>query len=193
MADSRFYQFLYSKDAMLTRIKGSFTVGATGAVGTTAGKGVLSVTRKTTGIYEVKLSENYAAFVDFDWHAAGGVTGANVASGSLVTNTQYQITAVGTTTWSTAGFDSDFTPAVGSVFVATGTASGTGTAKAITSSGIASIEIAQSASAMLQNNVSGHGSAFFLQTYDKTNALADPTSGCLLAFAFWLRNSTVTF
>lgn len=194
MANQRFYQFLYSKIPMLTMIKGSVTIGASGAVASIAGTGVASVTRATTGIYEVKLNDNYNAFVDFHWHADGGLTGSPVADGSFVTGTQYQITVVGTTNWAGAGFDSDFTPAVGSVFVATGAGgAGTGTATAVTKSGIISVELAQNVGGLLQNNFSskGRGSAFFLNTYNASYALANPTSGAVIAFNFMLRNSSV--
>lgn len=192
MANQRFYQFLYSKDAMLTYLKGSITVGGTGAVTSFAGKGFYSITRSTTGIYFVQLNDNYNAFINFNWHAAGGVTGSNVTDGSFVTGTEYSITAVGTTTWTTAGFPSGYTPAVGSVFVATGAGgAGTGTAKAVGKSGISKIELAQSASGLLNGNNSGIGSAFFLNTYNYSEALANPTSGCVLGFELWMRNSSV--
>lgn len=192
MANPYMYQFLYSKHPMLSVITGSITFGATGAVSAASGNGVYGVVRKTTGIYQVKLTDNWPGFVKFQWIGYSGITGSNVASGSLVTGTLYQITAVGTTVWSGAGFDSDFTPAVGMQFVATGTAAGTGTAKAVTTSGIGACEVALVQTSMLQNNnpAAGRGSEFFLQTLDFAGALVDPTSGGKMGFMFWLRNSS---
>lgn len=192
MANQFFQQFLYSKIRMLTYLKGSITVGATGAVTSFAGIGIYKITRSTTGIYFVQLNDNYNAFVDFHWHADGGVTGSPVADGSFVTGTEYQITVVGTTTWTGAGFPAGYTPAVGSVFVATGAGgAGTGTATAIGKSAISKIELAQSVGGLMQGSVQGIGSAFYLNTYNYSEALANPTSGCVLGFAMWLRNSSV--
>jgi hypothetical protein len=194
MANQRFYQFLFSKEAGLTYLDGTITIGATGAVSSFAGKGIYSVTRSTTGIYLLQLNDNYNAFVDFSWYALGGATGSAVNDGSFVTGTQYQITTVGNTAWASAGFPAGFTPAVGSVFVATGAGgAGTGTAKAIGKSGISKIELAQSVSAELQGSTAGQGSAFFLNTYNYSEALANPTSGCILGYSVLLRNSSVTY
>lgn len=180
---------------MLTAITGQVNFGATGSVSSSSGNGVYGVTLLTTGIYKIKLVENFNGFVGFSSKMYGGVTGSNVASGSLVTGTQYQITTVGSSTWSSAGFDSDFTPAVGSVFVATGTTSGTGFAKAIASSGIANVELAQSQSGLLQNNNAslGKGSAFIVSCYDYAGALADPAEGSAMGFMLMLRNSSVVY
>lgn len=195
MGNSTYQQFFFSKTKMLTAITGQVNFGATGSVSSTAGNGVYGVTLLTTGLYEVKLVENFNGFVQFVPQMYGGVTGNNVASGSLATGTAYQITSVGTTTWSSAGLDSDFTPAVGSVFVATGTAAGTGTAKVLGSSGVASVQLMQNQSSLLQNNNAsqGKGSAFIIACYDYAGALVAPANGSALGFMLMLRNSSVTY
>lgn len=195
MGNSTYQQFFWSKTKMLTAITGVVNFGATGSVSSIGGTGVQGVTLLTTGLYKIKLVENFNGYVKFFSKMYGGVTGNNVASGSLVTGTAYQITAVGSSTWSSAGFDADFTAAVGSVFVATGTTSGTGTAKALTSSGVAAVELLQSQSSMLQNNYAsaGRGSAFTVACYDYAGALVAPTSGSAMGFMFMLRNSSVSY
>lgn len=196
MANPYGYQFITSKHPSLALITGSVTFGATGAVGTVAGNGVQGVTRLTTGIYEIKLVESWPAFIKFIWAGYSGVTGSNVNDGSFVTGTLYQIITVGTTTWSSAGFDSNYTPTVGACFVATGVGgAGTGTAKAVTTSGIGNVELARSQSGLLQNLYpsQGKGSAFIVQTLGYTGSLADPTNGSQLGFGFFLRNSSVAY
>lgn len=194
MANKRFYQFLYSKHAKLTMINGLVTIGATGAVSSVTGAGVQGVTRLGTGLYRVKLVDNYAAFVGFSAYEYSPLTGSPVADGSLVTGTLYQITVVGTTNWVSAGFDPDFTPAVGGVFVATGAGgAGTGTATAVGLTGIDSVEVAQSQSSLLQNNNTalGRGSAVIMQTLSSAGALANPASGSQIGFKIWFRDSSV--
>lgn len=195
MGNSRYFQFMFSKHPMLTALNGLITFGSSGAVASVAGKGFQGVTRSTTGIYEVKLVENFPGYISFDWYAYSGVTGSNVTDGSFVANTPYQITALGTTAWTSVGFDSDFTPAIGAVFVASASGgSGGGTAKALTTSGISAVEVCQSQSGELQNlNVArGYGSAFYIQTLNASGSLANPTSGSEIGIRFWLRNSSTT-
>lgn len=195
MGNSRYYQFLYSKNAMLTEVNGLITVGSTGAVSAATGTGVQGVTRLTTGIYKIKLVENFYSIIGYEAVMYGGITGSSVTAGSFVTGTLYQIITLGNTSWSAAGFDADYTAAVGSLFVATGAGTGTGTVKAIGTSGIMRVEMARSQSSMLQNNnaVSGKGSAFTIQTYNSSDALADPASGCQINFWLWLKNSSVSY
>lgn len=197
MSNKRLYQFLFSKQPKLTMINGIITFGSTGAVSSASGPGVYGVTRLGTGLYQVKLQDNYNAINGFKWCAFGGVTGSSVAGGAFVTGTLYQILTLGTTTtaqWQAAGLDSDFTPAVGQVFVALGAGAGSGTVKAIGHSGIFSVEMAQSQSGQLANNnsYSGKGSAFIIQTYNASAALANPASGSQLQLDLWFRDSSVT-
>ena len=82
MANSRFYQFLYSKQAMLTLIEGKIVIGASGAVSSFVGSGVASVTQTATGQYSIQLSESYNLFLQAELSkqspAPGTPTGVSV-------------------------------------------------------------------------------------------------------------------
>lgn len=197
MANSRFYQFLYSKDAMLTRISGSFTVASDGSVSSFTGKGIEGIHARPgntpAGVYYVELEENFNALVGFDFWTAQGTTGSNVNAGSFVTGTAYKIVTVGNTNWTTAGFyGEDFTAAVGSPFIALAAGSGTGVAIALTSSGISNIELLQPQS-MLQNNTQGDGSNFIIKCYNYSGTAAFPATGATVTVDMYLRNSSVAY
>lgn len=199
MANKRLYQFLYTKQPKLTMYNGTVTFGATGAVASFTGAGVQGVTRLTTGIYQVKLQDNFVAYVGATTNMLGGPSGSAVTDGSLVTNTLYQITTLGTTNWVAAGYDADFTPVVGGVFVATGAGgSGGGTATAIAASNITNIEVALDPASQLNNlNANlGRGAAFILSTYGlpasgQVPAPTNPLSGSRMSFKFWFKDSSV--
>ena len=63
MANSRFYQFLYNKQAMMTMLEGSAVILGSGAVGTVKGAGVTSVTRLSTGTYQILFQEPYNRYL----------------------------------------------------------------------------------------------------------------------------------
>lgn len=197
MANSRFYQFLYSKDAMLTRISGSFVCDSDGVVTSFTGKGIEGIHARPAhtpaGVFYVELEENFNALVGFDFWVSQGTTGSNVNAGSFVTGTAYKIVTVGNTDWGDIGFyDEDYTAAVGMPFIATGAGSGTGVAIALTSSGIANIELLQPQS-LLQNSMQGDGSTFIIKCYDYAGAAAFPAAGATVTVDFYLRNSTVAY
>jgi hypothetical protein len=197
MANSRFYQFLYSKDAMLTRISGTFVVGSDGSVTSFTGKGIEGIHARPgatpAGVYYVELDENYNALVGFDWWVSQGLTGGTVTAGSFSTGTAYQITSVGNTDWGAIGFYSeDYTAAVGMPFIATGAGSGTGTGKALVSSGICNIELLCPQS-LLQNTMVGDGSTFVIKCYDYSGTAAFPADTTTVTVDFYLRNSTVAY
>lgn len=195
MANSRFYQFLYSKDAMLTRISANFVAGGAGVINSSGGKGVLDIHRRTTGLYYIELLENYNQLVGFDFWIQSGWT-TPVSMGNLVVGSPYKIDTLGNTSnvaWGNAGFYfEDFTAAPGMVFVATTTGTGTGGTKALVSSGIANIELLP-AQAMLQNSTPGEGSLFVAGLYDYAGALADPGANSVITMDFYLRNSTIAY
>lgn len=191
------YQFLYSNVAQLTLINGSFTVDSDGSVTAFTGENVEGVHARPghtpAGVYYIELTKNFQALVGFDWFVGQGTTGSATSAGSLGTGTAYKITTVGTTDWGSVGFyDEDFTAAVGSPFVATGTAAGTGFAIALTSSGIANIELLQPQS-MLTNHTPGEGSNFIIKCYDYAGSAAFPAEGATVYFDLLLRASTVRF
>lgn len=199
MSNRRLYQFLFSKQPMLKKINALVTFGASGAVASVGGPGVLSCTKLTTGIYQLKLIDNYVSVVGYTWAMFGGAPGSNVTDGSFVTNTLYEITALGTTSWAAIGLDADFTPAVGQVFVATGAGgSGGGTAKAIGASNVIEVEIAQSQNGQLSNNFPnlGRGAAFIFQAYGlpasgQVPALVSPALNSQMHIDMWFRDSSV--
>lgn len=194
MANSRYYQFLFSKTPMLTMLQGQFVVGSTGAVSSSSGTGLKTVVRLTTGIYQLQAIDDFNAFVGADFTFQSGVTGGNVSDGSLSANSLYQITAVGTTDWAANGLATGLTATVGQSFVATTSGgAGTGTAKLVTTSGISSIEVAQNPQVMLVNSVANSGAIVNIQTLDAAGALANPTSGAIIAYQLYFRNSSVAY
>lgn len=202
MANSYTNQFLFSKYGKLTLVSGGAQFGASGAVALSFGAGILSVTKLATGIYQVKLKDNFVAFVDSDYQMRSSVSAAGaVTGGAFVTGTLYQIQTLGTTTqaqWVAAGVDPDFTAKVGTPFVATAAGAGTGTVKAIAPSGIVQVEIVQTTSTMLNNlnSVQKKGSSFIVQTLAATSSSvttlipSDPLNGSTLGLKFWFRDST---
>jgi hypothetical protein len=197
MGNSTYQQFLLSKEKGLVYIDGLMSFGAAGAPTLQSGspawysKGVYGVSKLATGIYQIKLVENYNSFVDLQWSMQDGVTGSNVTAGSFVVGTEYQITALGNTNWAVAGVDSDYVPAVGQVFVAAAAGSGTGTAKAFAYAGIDLVNVPQSAQGLLQNQNAalGKGSSIIINMYNE-GVLAAPVSGSALQFEIWLKNSS---
>ncbi len=191
------YQFLFSNVAQLTLINGSFTVGASGDVTAFTGEQVEGVHARPgntpAGVYYIELTKNFQALVGFSFFAGQGTTGGTITAGSFSTGTAYKILTVGTTDWGAVGFyDEDFTPAVGSPFIATAAGSGTGTAVALTSSGVANVELLQPQS-MMQNNTPGEGSNFVIKCYDYAGSAAFPASGATVYFDLLLRASVVRF
>lgn len=172
MANSRFYQFLYSKIPMLTMIQGQINIGASGAVSSSSGNGVYAVTRLAAGIYQVQLQDNYNALISYDAKAISGLSGTSVSAGSFVTGVLYSITAVGSTSWSAIGLNSGLTAAIGQTFVATGVGSGTGTAQAVIPSLVDKVEMPYNPQVMLQNSnaLSGQGGLLQLESYALTAA-----------------------
>lgn len=106
-------------------------------------KGIKSITRLAAGTYRIQLSDNFSSLLDFKASFTSAVTGSNIpvdaTTAGLSIGTAYQITAVGSATtaanYVTLGLPAGMTAAVGQVFVAlttgTGTQSGAGTVKAL--------------------------------------------------------------
>jgi hypothetical protein len=165
------YQFLYSKVPMLSMIEGQILVGASGAVTTASGAGVQGVTKLATGIYAIRVQDNFNAFIGADFSVQAPVSAlAAVTAGSFVTGTLYQIVTLGTTVYSAVGLASGITQAVGQLFVATGAGSGTGTAKAIGYSDCDMISLAFNQQLMLQSSVAGLGAVVIFQNYQNSAA-----------------------
>lgn len=115
--------------------------------------GIKSITRLATGTYRIRLQDNYTSLYSFRAFFTGAVTGSDIpvdaTTVGLSVGTAYQITAVGTATtaanWVTLGVPIGVTIAVGVVFVAlttgTGTQSGAGTVKALTNAGVSAANV----------------------------------------------------
>lgn len=189
---NRYYnsQFMYSFNAMPTYIQGNFTVGSTGAVGTIQGSGISTITKLATGIYSVTFTDSYARFLGASITPTTTVTGGAITAGSFVTGTAYQIVTLGTTDYSLVGLPTGLTQAVGQTFVATGAGTGTGTVKALASSGIFTAEIAGNPNLMCAAQP-GYGGTLIFEFKDATNTLVEPASGSLIFFEFMFRNSSV--
>ena len=194
MANRFFQQFFLSLNHQPVFLEGSVVIGATGAVGTVKGSGLLSVTRLSAGVYQLIFEDDYNRYLGGFTGFVSPVTGSNVSGGSFVTGTLYVITALGTTTtaqWVAAGVPAGITPAVGVAFVATGAGAGTGTVKAVAASGIMNVEVAGDSNLTSYNQTPGQGAILLLCCRNSSGALTDPAQGSVLGFAAFFRNSSV--
>lgn len=201
MANRRLTQFFYTPHMMPVLIDGNVAIGATGAVGTTNGPGISSVTRLAAGVYKIKLQDNYFKFYGMDATFKAPVTGSNVLATAFSPGTVYEITALGTTTtanWVTAGVPVGITPAVGVSFLAAATSAGTGTAKAIGNSGISAVEVVGLSNTQLGPVGAGNqGGYVVIQTLAAMDATTttmiptDPANGSILYVSLYLSNSSV--
>ena len=181
---------------MPVRIDATFTVGATGAVGTVTGPGIKAITRLAAGVYQVQLQDNYSTLLETRTSFIAPVTGSSVPDESLSVGTLYQITSVGTTNWTACGLPAGVTAAVGQAFVATAAGSGTGTAKAIGTSGITNVEVCGTFE-QVQPFIQGTGGIFLIKTSGPTAAdntalvATDPAQNSIMTISMWLNNSSV--
>lgn len=199
MANRYFTQFFYTLHKMPVLIDCNFAIGGTGAVGTVKGPGVKAITRLAAGVYQIQFQDNYYKYFGMDFSVSSPVTGSNVNAGSFSAGTSYVITALGTTNWNAIGLPTGVTAAVGQGFVATGVGAGTGTAKAVAPSGIATIETLGDPSLELAPMpTTNQGASIIIQCLSATSSSvttlvpADPVSGTQLYLTFYLSNSSVT-
>lgn len=176
---------------MPVELEGEAVIGAAGAVSSSSGGGIASITHKGTGVYEVKLKDTYYKFRNLQVSFYGPVTGAAVVGGAFVAGTLYQIQSLGNTTqaqWVAAGLPSGVTAAVGVPFVASAVGAGTGTVKALGKSGVAACEIAGNP----QQTVTALAYPYFLfSCYDYAGALVDPAQGSEMYVNALFQNSSV--
>lgn len=186
---------LYNAHVMPVQLDGIISIGASGAPTISAAPFIQSISRLAAGIYRLQLQDNYQSAIVLDVQFQGPV-GAPVAAASLVAGVAYSIVVVGNTNWSAIGLPSGITPAVGSVFVATGAGSGTGTAGAVGNSGIRKAEQI----GLLQNNqpfVAPLGGYLMFECLADTSAgdptmiPADPANGSIMRLRLLLSNSSV--
>lgn len=193
MANRNFTRSMYSLHAMPVLLDCNVVIGATGAVGTVKGPGIASVTHLGTGLYQIKLQDNYNRYFMGSWGFVAPVTGGSVTDGSFVTGTQYVITSLGTTNWTAAGLPAGLTAAVGSTFNALNAGgSGGGTAKAVGSSGIFAVEIIGDTNNMIAPiGVGYQGGYVTIKCLNASGVATDPTSGSVMGLTFYLSNSSV--
>lgn len=163
-------KFMYTGHAMPVQIDVTWDIGATGAVtaGTIKGAYVSSVTRLNTGIYQVKLNDNYQYLYQMRAALAGPASGSTVNAGSFITNTVYQITTVGNTDWHAIGLPTGITAAVGVLFKASGAGSGTGVAAVPVTTGIDEIQLLGNPQLMLNPSTANKGALINIGCFGTT-------------------------
>ena len=169
-------------------------VGATGAVGTLKGSGINSVTRLSVGTYKITLEDSYYRYLGGNVGFVAPLTGGNVSGGSFVATTSYVITALGNTTqaqWVAAGLDANVLAQVGVPFVATGIGAGTGTVKAVGTSGILSTEVIGNTELTIGAQQGKTNGTIIFQCLSDADAVADPSAGSICVFQIFVRNSSV--
>lgn len=194
----------YNFHVMPVQVDMSCSIGASGVptIEDGSGLGIKSITKMADGQYRIRLEDNYKKLLMVDARMQSPVTGAAVAATALVPGTVYQITSMGTTTqaqWVTAGVPSGITAAVGVVFKAAATSSGTGAGKALGASGIATIEVIGNSENQLNSQpfTSQNGGYVDIQTLGPTaggdTALIakDPADGSKLFISIKLSNSSI--
>lgn len=145
-------QRFFNWHAMAVQLDAEVTIGGSGAptlVTSSAAssiptsRGIKSITRLNTGIYQIQLDDNYSQLLDYKANFTAGA-GGTVNMGSLVTNTVYRILTIGTSTqaqWVAAGLPVGITAAVGMVFKAAGAGAGNGTTTAVVANAANGIEL----------------------------------------------------
>lgn len=164
----------------------------------TPGVGNDSVTNPNpaNGNILIQLKQNFNVFYGMNWYAQAVVTGAALTS--VVNHTTYQIVTVGTTTaaqWVTAGLPSSVTAAAGVSFnaIVTGSLGGTGTVKAVTNSGIDSVQVVGSPILANSSDIARYGGMYvLLQTLDSSLALGNPTDTAVMGIQLYFDRSSVT-
>lgn len=184
------------------RIRGSITIGSTGAVSSFSAPGVNTITRMGTGVYRIQLQDNYASFLHANFSMIGqSVTGSDLDPNTGAVGTLYEITIIGTTNWVTAGIPSGITPAVGQVFaLAAAPTAGTGRVKVSVRSNITDIQLAGNPNSGFMNKQpfqAGSGGYVTICTLAPTSSSvtteipADPTSGDIVLFDILCNSSQV--
>lgn len=190
---------LYQMHVMTVELDAQISIGASGApaaLNVQNAAGIQAITRLAAGIYRVQLQDNYNKLLKLDVDFQSPAPGSNVTAGAFVVGTPYIITALGNTNFASIGVPSSITPAIGVVFVATGVGAGTGTAKAITNSGVGAIEVMSS---LMNNNnpTSNQGAYIIFQCLAPTSSSvttsipADPVNGSVMQLKIKLSNSAV--
>lgn len=151
-----------------------------------------------SGYILVQLADNYVKHITSTVLLTSPVTGSNITiSAGLTAGVAYQITALGTSTaadWLAIGLPAGLTAAVGMSFIAiaTGAGSGSGTVKAVGTSGIDHIEIVGNSNLELgPQGVTNQGGWILMKCLLNTTLTA-PTDATTIRLTFYMDNSSVT-
>lgn len=204
MANRNFQNKVYGMHLFPVALDMSVSIGASGAptIESGSGLGIYAITRLAAGQYRIQLQDNYSKLLDFRARLQSVTSGAAVAATALTPGVVYQITSTGTTTqanWVTAGVPSTITAAVGVVFKAAATSSGTGAGKIITASGVSSVEIMGNHANMLNSQPFNGGIGGYVDFQclgptaagDTAQIATDPANGSKLFVSILLSNSSV--
>lgn len=188
-------QRIFGFHMLPVRLDCSVQIGASGAVSSFSGKGIAAVTRLSAGIYQIQLQDNYFSYLTSYTAFESPVTGSAIAGGSFVATTIYQIVTVGSTTqaqWHAAGVPAGITAAPGVVFKAATIGAGSGTVKALGSSGISAVEMIGQPATMISNQPFNALQGGYL-TYQclASTTPTDPASGSVMNFEIYMNNSSV--
>lgn len=195
------YQFTGSLVPGLQILEAHCNIGATGAVSSVKGNGIVNIVRLAVGTYQILMQQNYNRFLQLTSSVQSPNTGAAILindAAVLTVGAIYVITTVGTSTaaqWQAAGLPVNIVPAVGQAFKAatTGLNGGTGAVKAIGVSGINSIEIVGNPQTLCNQQ----NPQIIVQCMGPTDAThtaqipVDPASGSVLNFSMLLRSSSI--
>jgi hypothetical protein len=153
-----------------------------------------------SGYIVVTLQDNYVRYLGGFSGAVSALSGSNISVngvGALTVGNPYVITSLGSTTqaqWVTLGLSSSIKAAVGVSFIAAATTgSGSGVVQAPAASGVDSIEVIGDAN-LMNNSAAGNilgqgvGMQIILGCY-KSGVLQAPTTGSVIALAFYMNDS----
>ncbi len=185
---------IYSMHVMPVLLDCNVVIGSSGAPGTLKGPAISSITRLSTGTYQVQLADNYNRYYFGAASFVSPLSGTPVSDGSFSIGSVYVITSLGTTNWASVGLPSNITPAVGAVFQATAASGGgNGTAETSSHSGIYTVEAIGDTNTMLSlfPTTPGLGGLVTFQCLNASGAPTDPASGSVMALTFYLSNSSI--
>lgn len=169
------------------------TVNATGGIDNLVGPCISSITKLDTGIYKIKLQDNYSGLYHFDCDFDGQDNAGSAADPSgVATNKVYIISTVGDTDWESAGLNPGITPAVGVAFFLTANPiAGTGRVDTYAASGIDSCELIGNPNTTLApQQVQNQGGELIFQTlFDATPT--DPFATSVMRIKIYLSNSSI--
>lgn len=197
-------QRLFTMHLLPVQLDMQVSIGSSGAptIINSSGKGIASITRLAAGQYRLQLQDNYASLLALDVQFQSPVTGSAVAGGAFSVGTVYQIVTLGNTTQAqfvAAGLPTGIAAAPGVIFKAATVGAGTGTVKALGTSGVSNVELIGNPQLMLSNQpFTGNNGGFInFQCLAPTSSsvttaiAADPANGAVMMIQLLLNNSQI--